>query len=188
MAKKEKAPDAEADGENPAAEGAEAAPKKGFGKILGLLKNKKVLLIGAPVLLLLLGGGGGAAWFFLLRPHADDKGKLAAAAPAPIIPPQVVFSDMDSITVNIQSSDGTPSYLKLTLSLELDNAEEKTALAPLMPRIIDQFQAYLRELRMDDLKGSAGVLRLKEELLRRADVAAAPYRVRDVLLKEMIVQ
>jgi flagellar FliL protein len=187
MAKKEAAP---ADGEETSADGAEAAagePKKGFGKILGLLKNKKVLFIGAPVLLLLLGGGGGAAYFFLLRAPAD-KGKLAAAAPAPIIPPQVVFSDMDSITVNIQSSDGTPSYLKLTLSLELDNADEKTALAPLMPRIIDQFQAYLRELRMDDLKGSAGVLRLKEELLRRADVAAAPYRVRDVLLKEMIVQ
>lgn len=187
MAKKEKAPDAEADGENPAAEGAESAPKKGFGKILGLLKNKKVLLIGAPVLLLLLGGGGGAAYFFLLRPQPQDKSKLAAVQ-APIVPPQVVFSDMDSITVNIQSSDGTPSYLKLTLSLELDNAEEKAAMAPLMPRIIDQFQAYLRELRMDDLKGSAGVLRLKEELLRRADVAAAPYRVRDVLLKEMIVQ
>jgi len=36
--------------------------------------------------------------------------------------------------------------------------------------------------------GSAGVLRLKEELLRRANVAAAPYHVRDVLLKEMLVQ
>ena len=187
MAKKEAAP---AEGEETQADGAEAAaaePKKGFGKILGLLKNKKVLFIGAPVLLLLLGGGGGAAWYFVLRPQPMDKSKLAAVQ-APIVPPQVVFSDMDSITVNIQSSDGTPSYLKLTLSLELDNAEEKTAMAPLMPRIIDQFQAYLRELRMDDLKGSAGVLRLKEELLRRADVAAAPYRVRDVLLKEMIVQ
>ena len=64
----------------------------------------------------------------------------------------------------------------------------KKAMEPLMPRITDQFQAYLRELRLDDLKGSAGVLRLKEELLRRVNVAAAPYKVRDVLLKEMIVQ
>jgi len=29
---------------------------------------------------------------------------------------------------------------------------------------------------------------LKEEMLRRINAAAAPYRVRDVLLKEMIVQ
>ena len=57
-----------------------------------------------------------------------------------------------------------------------------------MPRIKDQFQAYLRELRVDDLKGSGGVLRMKEELLRRVNVAAAPYKVRDVLLKQMIVQ
>ena len=35
---------------------------------------------------------------------------------------------------------------------------------------------------------TAGVLRLKEELLRRVNVAAAPYKVRDVLLKEMIIQ
>ena len=54
MAKKEKAPEAEGEGENPAAEGAEAAPKKGLGAILGKLKSKKVLMIGAPVLVLLL--------------------------------------------------------------------------------------------------------------------------------------
>ena len=45
-----------------------------------------------------------------------------------------------------------------------------------------------RELRIDDLHGSAGVLRVKEELLRRINAAASPYPVRDVLLKEMIVQ
>jgi flagellar FliL protein len=183
MAKTQTA-EAERDEDGDGEEAAAVQPRKGFGKILGLLKNKKVLLIGAPLLLVLLGGGGGAAYYFLLRPQpATTK-----PAPAPIVPPQVVFSDMDSITVNIQSADGTPSYLKITLTLELNNAEEKAAIAPLMPRIIDQFQAYLRELRMDDLKGSAGVLRLKEELLRRANVAAAPYKIRDVLLKEMIVQ
>jgi flagellar FliL protein len=95
---------------------------------------------------------------------------------------------MQDILVNIQSADGAPAYLKLSVSLELNNAEEKAAIQPLMPRITDQFQAYLRELRLSDLKGSAGVLRLKEELLRRVNVAAAPYHVRDVLLKQMLVQ
>jgi flagellar protein FliL len=187
MAKKEKAPaaDADADGEKPEGEVAEGAPKKGFGKILGKLKSKKVLLIGAPVLLLLLGGGGTGAYFFLFK---SDKTQEAKAEEVPLTPPKVAFSDMQDILVNIQSNDGTPAYLKLGVSLELENEEQKTALEPLMPRITDQFQAYLRELRLDDLKGSAGVLRLKEELLRRVNVAAAPYKVRDVLLKEMIVQ
>jgi flagellar protein FliL len=183
MAKKEK--EAEAEGENTAAEGADAAPKKGLGKILGLLKNKKILMIAAPVLVVLLGGIGAGTYFFVFKSHADKK---PVAQEAQLTPPSVAFNDVDDLLVNIQSPDSTPAYLKLSVSLELDNDLEKTGVTALMPRIKDQFQAYLRELRVDDLKGSAGVLRMKEELLRRVNVAAAPYKVRDVLLKQMIVQ
>jgi flagellar FliL protein len=181
MAKKEKTPDAEADGEKPEGEATDAAPKKGLRKFL----TKKILMIAVPALLLVFGGGGAGAYFFLFK---SDGAHEAKAEEVPLTPPKVAFSDMQDILVNIQSNDGTPAYLKLGVSLELENDEQKAALEPLMPRITDQFQAYLRELRLDDLKGSAGVLRLKEELLRRVNVAAAPYKVRDVLLKEMIVQ
>ena len=168
------------EGEKPEGEGAAPAPT-GFKRFL----TKKMLMIIVPVLVLVLGGGGAGAYFFLFK-KAD--GGEAAHHEEPLTPPKVAFSDMQDILVNIQSSDGTPAYLKLGLSLELEDEEQKTALAPLMPRITDQFQAYLRELRLDDLKGSAGVLRLKEELLRRVNVAAAPYHVRDVLLKDMLIQ
>jgi flagellar FliL protein len=185
MAKKdkEKAPDADADGENAEGKGeGEGAPKKGFNRFL----TKKILMIAVPALVLVLGGGGGATYFFLLKPHDADKTKLAEAPP--LTPPQVAFSDVPDILVNIQSGDGTPAYLKLSLSLEMDSELEKTGMTALMPRLVDQFQSYLRELRVDDLKGSEGVLRLKEELLRRVNASAAPYKVRDVLLKQMIVQ
>ncbi len=186
MAKKdkEKAPDADDDGENAEAQGAEgeAAPKKGLKKFL----TRKILMIAVPALLLVLGGGGAGAYFLVLKSHDADKAKLADAPP--LTPPQVAFSDVPDILVNIQSNDGTPAYLKLSLSLEMDNDLEKTGMTALMPRLVDQFQSYLRELRIDDLKGSEGVLRLKEELLRRVNAAAAPYKVRDVLLKQMIVQ
>ncbi|HEY2069365.1 MAG TPA: flagellar basal body-associated FliL family protein [Rhizomicrobium sp.] len=162
------------------------APKKGFVK--KLLGNKKLLIIVVAALVLLIGGGGGA-YFFLFASAPSDKDKLAAAAPPiPVVPPNIAFFDMPDIVVNIQSADGSPAYLKLSLSLEIAAADEKAALTALVPRIVDQFQGYLRELRVDDLHGSAGVLRLKEELLRRINVAAAPYPVKDVLLKEMIVQ
>ena len=182
MAKKDKAPDADADGDKPEGEATEAAPKKGFRKFL----TKKMLMIAVPALLLVLGGGGAGTYFFLFK--KSENTQEAKAEEVPLTPPKVAFSDMQDILVNIQSNDGTPAYLKLGVSLELEDEAQKTALEPLMPRITDQFQAYLRELRLDDLKGSAGVLRLKEELLRRVNVAAAPYKVRDVLLKEMIVQ
>ena len=183
MAKKEK--EEVEGGENPAAEGAEAeAPKKGLGKILGLLKNKKALMIAAPVLLLLLGGGGAGVYFFVLKPKAE-KPKVEEVQ---LTPPKVAFNDVDDLLVNIQSPDSPPPSLNLSVSLELDTEEEKTGMMAVMPRVKDQFQSYLRELRVDDLKGSAGVLRMKEELLRRANVSAAPYKIRDVLLKQMIVQ
>ena len=57
-----------------------------------------------------------------------------------------------------------------------------------MPRVVDNFQIYLRELRIEDLRGSGGVYRLREELLARVNAAVAPVKVTDVLFKEMLVQ
>lgn len=161
-------------------EAEDAAPKKRFGK-------KFLLMAGAGALVLLVAVGAGAYFFFFSGSESDTKVRMGANG-APLVAPQVVFFDMPDIVVNIQSADGTPAYLKLAISLELDAADEKPGLQALMPRIVDQFQSYLRELRIDDLRGSAGVMRLKEELLRRINAAAAPFAVRDVLLKEMIVQ
>jgi flagellar FliL protein len=190
MAKDKAKPQAEepdADAPAPEGEGADA-PKQGFVK--KLLGNKMMLMmVGGGALVLLLGGGG--AYFFLGGSHkAAAGGKVAAAdaPPTPIVPPTVAFYDMPDIVVNIQSADGTPAYLKLAVALELTGADEKAGIQPLMPRVVDQFQGYLRELRVDDLKGSAGVMRLKEELLRRINVATTPFKIKDVLLKEMIVQ
>jgi flagellar FliL protein len=185
MAKKEKdkAPEAEEGAEKP--EGEQAEVKKG---LLAKLLSKKILMIAIPVLVLVLAGGGAGTYFFVIKPKAEAKNKIAKADEIPLTPPQVAFSDVPDMMVNIQSNDGTPAYLKLSVSLEMDNDLAKTGMQALMPRLVDQFQSYLRELRLDDLKGSEGVLRLKEELLRRADAAAAPYKVRDVLLKQMIVQ
>ena len=185
MAKKEKAPATEAEDDKPEGEAVEGAPKKGLGGFLGRFLTKKMLMIAMPALLLVVGGGGAGAYFFLFK---SDKTQEAKAEEVPLTPPKVAFSDMQDILVNIQSNDGTPAYLKLSVKLEMDNDLQKTGMTALMPRLVDQFQAYLRELRIDDLKGSAGVLRLKEELLRRVNVAAAPYKVRDVLLNQMIIQ
>lgn len=187
MAKDKKSPETKEE-DAPEGEQAQAEPKKGLVK--KLLGNKKLLIAGGAGLLLLLLGGGAGAYFLIFSGDAQSSTDKPAdgEAQAPIVPPQVAFYDVPDIIVNIQSADGSPAYLKLSASLELDTAEEKAGISALAPRIVDQFQAYLRELRIDDLKGSAGVMRVKEELLRRTNVAAAPYRVRDVLLKQMIVQ
>lgn len=208
MAKKEKtaAPPPEED-EAREGEAEQATPKKKsglVGRILGpvmtiagyanplkILKLPlKLQLIAVGGLLVVLGGGGAAYYF--LAPTAKTAEQAAVASvqtqAANLPPAQAVFFDIPDIIVNIQTPDSAPSYLKLSVSLELDKAESKAAIEPVLPRIIDQFQTYLRELRVEDLRGSAGVMRLKEELLRRVNLAVAPTPVHDVLLKEMIVQ
>ena len=184
MAMKKKEPEAK-DLDTPEGETSATEPKQGFVK--KLLGNKKLLIVAAAGLLLVLGGGSAGLYFFVFADSPKSEGTKTAEA-VPIAPPQIAFYDVPDIIVNIQSADGSPAYLKLSTSLELNTADEKAGITALMPRVVDQFQGYLRELRIDDLKGSAGIARLKEELLRRINVAAAPYHVRDVLLKEMIVQ
>jgi flagellar FliL protein len=184
VAKKDDKPNEEPEKKDGEAAAEGDAPSRGFVK--KLLGNKLVLFGAIGVVVLLVGGG--AAYFFLRGP--DKSAELAANAPEalPPTPPNIVYADMPDIIVNIQGADAAPAYLKLSVSLELDSAEEKAGITALMPRVVDQFQGYLRELRIDDLKGSAGIVRLKEELIRRVNSAAAPYRVHDVLLKQMIVQ
>ena len=90
--------------------------------------------------------------------------------------------------MNLSSTGKRTNYLKIKVSLELSKPEEVPVLQTLAPRVIDNFQIYLRELRTTDLQGSAGLARLREELLRRVNAAVEPIKVRDVLFKEMLVQ
>ncbi len=163
----------------------------GFANPLKILKLPlKLQLIAVGGLLVVLGGGGAAYYFLAPKPKTADETALASvqtqAANLPAA--TAAFFEIPDIIVNIQTPDSAPAFLKLSVSLELDKAEAKAAIEPVLPRIIDQFQTYLRELRVEDIRGSAGVMRLKEELLRRVNLAVAPTPVHDVLLKEMIIQ
>jgi flagellar protein FliL len=164
----------------------------GYANPLKILRLplKLQLVAGAGIVVLLAGVGAGV--YFLASSSgssAQDAAEKSVQTQAANLPPaQAAFFDVPDIIVNIQTPDSTPAYLKLSVSLELEKTEAKAAIEPVLPRIIDQFQTYLRELRVEDLRGSAGVMRLKEELLRRVNLAVAPTPVHDVLLKEMIVQ
>lgn len=161
-----------------------------FANPLAILKLPlKLKIIAIAGLLVVLGGGGAGVYFFLLSAKKPVEEAESVKTETDKLPPaQAAFFDIPDIIVNIQTPDSTPAFLKLSVSLELEKAEAKASVEPVLPRIIDQFQTYLRELRVEDIRGSAGVMRLKEELLRRANLAVAPTPVRDVLLKEMIVQ
>ncbi|MCB1720458.1 MAG: flagellar basal body-associated FliL family protein [Alphaproteobacteria bacterium] len=98
------------------------------------------------------------------------------------------FIEIPPMLVNLSSNDGTPRYLRLTVQLELSSSADYAAVEAVIPRVVDQFQTYLRELRVKDLRGSAGIYRLQMELLWRVNQAAAPVKVKDVLFQEILIQ
>lgn len=168
-------------------------------------KKKLLLLIVVPLVLVL--GGAAAAYFTgLADPLLAMFNKEAPAeegAPAEgdhEAPPakaaegeggaasQAVMYELPEMLVNINTAGRTKNFLKIKVSLELTNAEDINRIENVKPRIVDNFQVYLRELRLEDLQGAAGVYRLREELLNRVNVAARPAVVKDVLFQEMIVQ
>jgi flagellar FliL protein len=161
----------------PETEGAEGAgAKPGFVKnILGkILSLNKFILIGI-VAVLALGAGG---YFFFAKGHKSTVAET----------PKALFYDIPDMTVNLSASPDRPQYLRVKVTLEVDNAHVIDALKPVMPRVIDTFQTHLRELRVTDLEGSAGLFRLRDELTRRVNLAIAPNRIRAVLFRELVVQ
>jgi flagellar FliL protein len=162
----------------------ESEAEEADGETKGGAKRKlplKLILIAAGALVVLGGGGAGAYFFF----HGHSEAHEAAAAPvkAP------TFFDLPDVLVNLASSGGDRTqYLKVKVVLELPDAALLAQIQPVMPRVMDAFQTYLRELRPTDLDGSAGLYRLKEELTRRVNAAIAPNRINAVLFKEIVVQ
>lgn len=120
---------------------------------------------------------------------AGAIGAVAALGPlrvlAPAAPSYVAVPD---ITVNLRSGDGAARYLKVRLVIETAGEDDAAAVSARLPAVIDGFQAFLRELRPEDLAGASGTYRIKEELLIRINQAVAPARASDVLVQELIQQ
>ena len=95
---------------------------------------------------------------------------------------------MPDMVVNIQSTDGRPTYLKLKLAFEMPDEDSAEAITPNQLRLNDMFQSFLRELRTDDLAGSEGSYQLRQEIQRRVNLVIAPSKVNAVLIQEMLVQ
>ena len=141
------APDAEAgEGE---AEGGEEKPEGKTSKFR--LSPKKIAILAVP-LLLLLGGGG----YFAYGHFMPGETNIAEAPQKP-----KVYYNLPEMVVNLSSREKRAQYLKLKVSLEAPDQKVLDALNPIMPRVMDMFQLYLRELRSSDLEGSAGIYRLK---------------------------
>jgi flagellar protein FliL len=178
------------------------APEEGDGSGKRKLKLKlpanKLMIVGAAVSLLAFGGGG--YWFFTKNkaPAAqaaaqsgDGKGSSAPVQAQSGPKKPSAFLDLPEMTVNLASGAGQQDrqqFLRMKIALEVGEQKVVTEIQPMLPRVMDTFQVFMRELRPQDLEGSAGLYRLKEEMTRRVNVAVYPARVDAILFKELMVQ
>jgi len=155
----------------------------------GFDMKKIILFVIVPLLLI---GGGAAAYLTGALDSVLSKEEMSEVEKATIEQEKAnmnaSFLKIPEMIVNLSSGGTQPRYLRLSVQLELENEEDKTSVETAMPRVIDQFQTYLRELRVQDLKGSAGIYRLQMELLNRVNAAAYPVEVQDVLFQEILIQ
>ncbi len=163
-----------------------ATPKKS-GK-------KKLILLAVPLLLVAVLAG---LWFGGILPpllgmgekpeaKAEKPGEINAEAVEKAKVP--VFVDLPDLIANLNVGQRRSAFIKLKAKLEIAKAEDQPAIVAAMPRLQDMFTTYLREMRPEELRGSAGTYRLREELIARANIAVAPARVVDVLFSEMLIQ
>ena len=147
--------------------------------------KKKLLLLALPIVLV---GAGAGLWFTGLlsslpfMKHEEAK-PHEAAAPAP-----PVYVEMPQIVANLNAGNRRTAFVKLQARLELSKPEDVAVFTAAQPRVMDLFQTYLREMRPEELRGSMGTYRLREQLIARASLALAPARVIDVLFTELLVQ
>lgn len=115
---------------------------------------------------------------------------MSAEAAAAAAKKQITFVEMKDMMIGISAGpqqDRQP-IVKIKVVLEIADPKTSDQVKPLLPRVEDAFQVFMRELRPSDLEGSAGMYRLKEELLRRVNVTVYPAKVDAVLFKELLLQ
>ena len=154
--------------------------------------KKKMLLLLIPVFLVVGTVIGlyfsGIADSFLPTNRSEDK-KTEDTTKKKDADPSTVFFDVPEILVNLSvRPDQKPIYFKIRVALEMNSAADGEQADKMLPRIVDSMQFYLREMRLEEIQGSVGTYRLKEEIQGRLNRILAPVKVNDVLFKEILIQ
>jgi len=152
---------------------------------------KKILMLGVPVILIVV-----AAFGVYMSGMADSFFSFSSSSSSKMEEEDdetpkndLLFYEVPEMLINLSVRPGQkPIYFKIKVVLELASPEDSPKVEKMLPRVIDSLQFYLREMRLEELQGSMGTYRLKEELMGRMNKVLAPVRVNDVLLKDILIQ
>jgi len=146
-------------------------------------KRKRFRIIAAAAALLLLIAGA-LGYYFLVMDHGNTEEK----APKDESAEAAIYVPVPEMIVNLRTPDGQSAFLKINFAIAAHDEAAGEMLKERVPDIRDALQPFLRELRPEDLAGSAGVLRIKEEMTRRVKDRVGPDKIDDILIQDMIQQ
>lgn len=149
-------------------------------------KSSKALIL----ISLFLGIVGAAGGFFVTY-----KGLIPFGAPteteatkeissASNLPEDIGFVAIDPLTISLGRSSGLNLRFRAQLEIREQN---RTEVEKLMPRIVDVLNSYLRAVEIDDIEGTASLVKLRAQMLRRIEVVVGSDRVQDLLVMEFVV-
>jgi flagellar FliL protein len=166
-----------AEEEKAQAEGADDAeqPKK---------KNKIVLLAIIGLILMLAAGGGFFAYTKFLAPKpAIEQSEVEKDTQESI---GEMFT-LEPFVVNLSDPKGK-RYLKVTLSVELDDAMVVERATKNTPKLRDMVIMLLTSLSFEEVMTPEGKIRVRDELLERFNLILRPDRVKNIYFTEFVIQ
>jgi flagellar FliL protein len=99
-----------------------------------------------------------------------------------------VFVNIPEVIVNLKIARSRGYLLKANFIVQVDSEAEKNKIEALKPMILDQIQVYLRSLQVEELQGSEGLERVRQELLSRINTILLPDKAINILFKTFLIQ
>ena len=98
-----------------------------------------------------------------------------------------IMHSLGSLVVNLADQDAA-TFLKISITLELDNLQVQQQVDQRLPKIKDAIISLISSKTSNEIKTPEGQERLKEEILKRTNAILPAGGVRSVYFTEFIIQ
>ncbi|WP_373049428.1 flagellar basal body-associated protein FliL [Vulgatibacter sp.] len=154
-----------------------------MNKLVPLLLGLNTLLLAGVLATLFLRQGGVGSDVAEKAPQESAD----AAAQAPVAPALGPIVRLPDFVVHLRNPE-VDRYARLTLELELAGEKERETVTTYMPKLRDALLAWLADRTLEEMRGSEGMERMKEAMLRELETVLPGRPVRAVYIADFVVQ
>lgn len=156
-------------------------------------RGKLVSLIIIVVIVLALSAGGYFAYTMYIGPkfiHAEKKAAAAKDKKTEGAEKVGVFLPLDPFIVNLLVNGEGARYLKMKIDLELEGEDEKvkTEAGKHIPQLRDTIIMLLTSKTYEEVMTLEGKIRLRDEIITRANYYLGKNKVKGVYFSEFVIQ